>query len=445
MKNIFVWIVSIVITAACVLFILFMLLYEDALNHTQADSSNIVVVTQAPTKRPGASSIPESAPANTPAPPLTPEAASASVTFIEDAELRLPNMDENLPFGQRFNLYGLVQSTEPLVSITLTIDHMETENPLYPYVTTIMFDPAHNITSYSLEDAYSPVNKVSLNDSVYFDQLLPGRHSFTLSASTETLDNVMLVSNDFIVNEQSEWLQLYSNNFRNNYLKALAFFKEPERFLFKYKFAEGHHITTDPEWVKKYITSIEGVNERTWKVHVDAIPYFKKAARYLENTYVRVQGNGHDSGIIKLTELIKTFNGSYNSRFVTDKTFISHHAFGTAADFNAEMVPNNNDIGNHAIIKHEVGDCLKFNGIIENGRKSYYDFTYTGEWQEYYKEVPTSVINYLLYELAFYRAGFGWGYYYAHTCDAMHFTLTERDISEHSDADTGLRKVFKYE
>jgi len=445
MKNTFFWIASIVIAAACVIFIFIMLLYDDALNHTQADSSNIVFVTQSPAKQPAAPGIPEPEPAITPAPLPTPEAASALVTFIEDPELRLPNMDENLPFGQRFNLYGFVRSTEPLVSVTVTIDHVETGNPLYPYVTTITFDPAHNITSYSLEDAYSPVVKVSLNDSVDFGQLLPGRHSFTLSASTETLDNVMLVSNDFIVNEQSEWLQLYSNNFRNNYLKALAFFKEPERFLFKFKFAEGRHITIDPQWVKEYLTSIEGVNEQTWKVHVDAVPYFKKAAQYLESTYVRVQGNGHDSGIIKLSELIKTFNGSYNSRFVTDKTFISHHAFGTAADFNAYMAPNNNDFENRAVIKHEVGDCLKFNGIAEKSGKSYYDFTYTGEWQEYYKEVPTSVINYLLYELAFYRAGFGWGYYYAHTCDAMHFTLTERDISEHSDADTGLRKVFEYE
>ena len=58
--------------------------------------------------------------------------------------------------------------------------------------------------------------------------------------------------------------------------------------------------------------------------------------------------------------------------------------------------------------------------------------------------VPREIQNYLLYELAFYRAGFGWGYYFSHNCDAMHYTLTELDPALHEAEGTGLRKVFEY-
>ena len=53
-------------------------------------------------------------------------------------------------------------------------------------------------------------------------------------------------------------------------------------------------------------------------------------------------------------------------------------------------------------------------------------------------------MNYFLYELAFYRAGFAWGFYYPHTCDAMHFTLTELSPSLFTDGPYAMRKVFTY-
>ncbi len=390
-----------------------------------------LVVTHAPTETAGSVSPSDSS-------------QEVSLSFIESAELRMPGLGENLPCGQRFHLRGTVQSGEPLTGVTITIRHEQKADPLYPYTATVTFEASDHVTSYALEDTESPVGGASIDDLISCGRLLPGRHSLTLTASTVSSENITLFAAEFIVDEPSEWTPLISNNFRNNYLEALAFFKEPERFLFQYKWADGRNIITDPAWVEAYITSVTGVGGKKWQVHVDAVPYFEKAVDYLENTYVRVQGNGHDSGVIRLSKLIKAFNGSYYSRFVTEKTFVSHHAFGTAIDLNAALVPNNNDIQNHDIIRHEVRNCLAYDGIVKSGGKSYYSFTYTGEWQEYHQEVPATVLNYLLYELAFYRAGFGWGYYYPHTCDAMHFTLSERNIAEHGDADTGLRKVYAY-
>jgi len=223
----------------------------------------------------------------------------------------------------------------------------------------------------------------------------------------------------------------------------LDFFGDKSHFLFEYKWNEARSITIDPEWVEKYIVSMPGLAGKKWRVHADALPYFREAIEYVESTYVRVQGNGHDSGIIRLDKLVKSSNGTYVPRYVTDRTFISHHSFGTAVDINAYTEPNNNVLENRDIIRSEVGK-LTYNGIKEKDGHKYYDFSYAGDWPDYYREVPTSVMNYLLYELAFYRAGFGWGYYYLNTCDGMHFTLTERDVSEFSEPKTGLRKVYDY-
>ena len=60
------------------------------------------------------------------------------------------------------------------------------------------------------------------------------------------------------------------------------------------------------------------------------------------------------------------------------------------------------------------------------------------------KRVPEPLMNYLLYELAFYRAGFSWGLYYPHTCDAMHFSLSELSPSYFEEGPYAMRKVFSY-
>ncbi len=109
------------------------------------------------------------------------------------------------------------------------------------------------------------------------------------------------------------------------------------------------------------------------------------------------------------------------------------------------MYPNHNVLSNHELIGNDVRYALTYNGILtdKNGQQ-YYDFTYTGNYKAKYKGVPTTIVNYLLYELAFYRAGFQWGFYYETACDGMHFMLSEKDINRHMDSDVGLRKVYEY-
>ena len=373
-----------------------------------------------------------------------PPASTPAVTFIESGEMPLPGPEENLQFGQRFNLSGTVYTTEPITSVSVVIRSEEPDETPEVYETTVTFNAADDVLSYLLEDAATEQG-LSLSDLASFDALPSGRYEMTLMVSTVSADGLPAISTRFTVDEPSEWLHLTANCFHNNYSLALRFFGDPERFLFRYQWADGRLIITDPNWVKKFIVSIKGVHGQTWKVHIDAVPHFEQALAYLNGTFVRVEGNGHDSGVIRLADLIASFNGAYYSRFVSDRTYISHHALGTAIDFNAHLTPNNNAAENRDIIRNEVKNHLVYNGIIENGEKDYYDFTYTGNWPEYYRDVPTSVMNDLLYELAFFRAGFGWGYFYPHTSDAMHFTLTERDTAEFSLSETGLRKVFIYE
>ncbi|MEZ4509046.1 MAG: M15 family metallopeptidase [Eubacteriales bacterium] len=136
---------------------------------------------------------------------------------------------------------------------------------------------------------------------------------------------------------------------------------------------------------------------------------------------------------------------TYVPRFQSNLGYISHHTLGTAIDVNDDMYPNKNKSSNHDIIGDDVKNHLVYNGIQtdETGVR-YYDFTYDGSYPARYLKVPKTIVNYLLYELAFFRAGFEWGYYYETTCDAMHFMLTENDINRHMHSDIGLRKVYAY-
>ena len=143
-------------------------------------------------------------------------------------------------------------------------------------------------------------------------------------------------------------------------------------------------------------------------------------------------------------ELVDKY-AAYVPRFQSNLEYLSHHTLGTAIDVNDNMYPNQNIPRNHDLIGGEVKNHLVYNGIKtdENGIK-YYDFTYDGTYPAKYKKIPKSILNYLVYELAFFRAGFEWGFYYETTCDAMHFMLTENDRNRHMHTDIGLRKVYEY-
>ncbi|MBR0139094.1 MAG: M15 family metallopeptidase, partial [Firmicutes bacterium] len=203
-------------------------------------------------------------------------------------------------------------------------------------------------------------------------------------------------------------------------------------------------IKIDSAWEDARMINVVTPAGDKWKVHRKAASYYEDAINYLDCTFIRVRGEA-DSGVIRLWDLVSTFDGTLNIRFVYGRRFVSHHAFGTAIDLNSSMDPNWTDLSNRELILTEVRDHLSYNGIktADNGTE-YYDFTYDGNQETDGNNVPMTVVNYLLYELAFYRAGFHWGFYYDHTCDAMHFGLSEMPASIHDTSSRSLRKVYTY-
>ncbi len=213
--------------------------------------------------------------------------------------------------------------------------------------------------------------------------------------------------------------------------------------MFRYKRAEDRQITVDSKWKDEHFVEVLFPDEKKRTVHRKAEADFQHAVNYLQNVYVHVGGT-YNSEIIPLWSLVSSFDGIMNTRFVTGREFVSHHSFGTAIDLNACMEVNKDQLNNRELIFDEVHEHLIYNGIKKNGNYTYYDFTYNGTYPETYCDVPETVINYLLYELAFYRSGFSWGYYYPHICDGMHFSLSDMDPDIHNSSDRSLRKVYTY-
>lgn len=397
--------------------------------------------TPAPTAAPTAA--PTTAPTQGPTPSPVPQPdPNAGISFSESSSLPLPSLNEDVPYGQPFCFGGVVTSSAPLLSVTAVITASNGQN----ISKSVTFGASDNVLSVELVDRTFPkTGNASLTYKVKFEELPAGNYVFSLYASSTASSNVLLKASQFrIVN--SEWRRLISNNLRNNYAYALSFFGSRDQFMFLYKWGEGRNITTESGWVENHMTSVTSPTGGRWYVHNKAKPYYEQAINYLNNTFVRVTwSNGaHDSGVIRLRELIRSFDGTLNTRFVSDRTFVSHHSFGTAIDLNASMDANVNNIANRNVIRDEVRDRLAYNGIKQQGGVSYYEFTYSGTHSSTYNGVPTTVINYLLYELAFFRAGFNWGYYYLHTCDGMHFGLSEMSADIHNTSSRSLRKVYSY-
>ena len=282
----------------------------------------------------------------------------------------------------------------------------------------------------------------SLTAKTRFEDLAAGSYTFSLYASTTASAGVLLRSNQFKV-VRSEWIQLISNNLRNNYAYALSFFGSRSEFMFRYKWGEGRNITVEQSWLNSHFTAVTNPAGKKWYVHSRAKAGFERALGYLADSYVHVGGT-YDSGVVRLWDLVSSFDGILNTRFVTDRTFVSHHSFGAAIDLNASMDANRNVLSNRALILSEVREHLVYNGIKTANGVRYYDFTYNGSYGKTHRGIPQTVVNYLLYELAFFRAGFGWGYYYDHACDGMHFTLSEMNCDIHNTSPRSLRKVYQY-
>lgn len=360
--------------------------------------------------------------------------------FVPCDTLPFLTSDTVVPFREDFNLHGTVDADSPITSVSVTITQEGSTRGYYPYERTVTFDPAANRRTYALTSADTLEGK-SLDTLVSMTQLSAGENLLTLSVTTEAQpEPVKLAEVPFTV-EKMHRMPLTVNHFSDNYFRVCDFFQgETEKFLFAYIRRGSRSIGTNEEWRTENI-----VVSPLGRVNKAALPYFEKANAYLESTYVRVSGTRGDSGVLLLKDLIEHISGPYVPRFQSGGTYVSHHALGTAIDVNPYTYPNTNSQSNWARIDDEVKQNLVYNGIAtaEDGRQ-YYDFTYSGAYKANIKKVPTPLVNYLLYELAFYRAGFNWGHYFEHTSDAMHFTLTESEYYIHSDPDRGLRKVFAY-
>lgn len=386
------------------------------------------------------------APKPTAIPSPSPTAHIPSVlTFDESVDDPLPVTDSILAYGRGYKLRGTVQSNYPLTSVSLEITCAYSEDLRYPYVKSVSFDPENAVYSYPLDDALTKEG-VSLDSLTQFSALDIGIHTLRLFATSEgQLTPEKIFETKFYI-LSDEWNTISKADFSNNsYETALNFFKEKEAFLYRYQWVDARYIVADPAWEDEYIISYDCLPGRElWRIHKTALPYYKVASYYLNHVHVRVSGTNGDSGVLLLRDLIDTYNGSYCSRFTTSEKYISHHAFGTATDLNGGMGANDMQKENVELINTEVRDFLSYNGIKTEDGVTYYDYTYTGDsliWT--YQSIPETIINYILYELAFYRAGFQWGHYYVSTSDGMHFTLTDNIRISH-DGNDGLRKVFSY-
>ena len=365
-----------------------------------------------------------------------------SLIFRGDSLNPLPEDGAVLALGQSLSIGGTVYSNYPLDSVNVTITCSHNNQKPYPYKNTVHFKK-QTTGVYTLTDAANDEG-TSLSSLVDFSKLLVGVHTLKINASVKGTRSIELFRCTFYV-LGDEWEMITKEKFPDSYPEALKFFGSDERFLYRYQWVNGRYIVADPEWEKTYITEITGYpNEMPWLMHVDAVPYFEKAFEYLENSSVRVHGTNGDTGVIKAIALITEYNGCYVSRFTSSLKAVSHHTFGTAVDLNASMEPNKNNEKNHAVIANDVKDHLVYNGILEEDGVRYYDFTYNGSYRCDPNGVPETCVNYLLYELGFFRAGFDWAYYYKSTSDAMHFCLSEFVTHKHDDKKYGLRKVYEY-
>lgn len=394
-------------------------------------------VSAAPTEEPHYTPAPTQTPEPTPTPEPTFEPVPA---FTFEASLSMP-LPEKYPLhkGMKCTIDGVVKTEKPLVRLwaqTLS----SKGKVLDGYEMT--FDPTENITEYRLLDETFSNDISCFAEGLSFQKLPVGTHTFILSAEDADGRTQVLSETQFTV-EDTGWYQLIPNQLRCNYEQALAFFGSEERFLFKFKFREGRSITLNSEWSKAYVSTCQGLNGSQWTVHADAVPYFEQACRYLETTYIRLHTGKTDSGPVLLGDLVE-MDGTMVRRFTNDGAFVSHHSLGTAVDINAHTTSNKNKYSNRERIYTEVSQYLTYNGITETDGVQCYDFTYTGTKGDRKKGIPEVLVNYFLYELAFYRAGFSWGVYYPHTSDAMHFTLTELSPALFESGPQAMRKVYTY-
>lgn len=365
------------------------------------------------------------------------------IRFQPDPEVPLIQEGEELIRGVDFNIRGSVYSDSPITSVTASMTSLGDGQSV---TQTDTFDPTENILGYSLDTKVDHSARKGLNSFFDISKLPAGRYQFTLIATSEAQPEPVTLYNVECSISTLDDMFLTQNNFDGSYSRVYTFFKgDTSKFLFQYWIRDGRNISTDSEWREATI-----VESSLGRVNIDAVPYFNLANYYLENTYVCVTIINHktnrqtDGRVTLLSDLISK-KTTYVPRFQSNLQYISRHTLGLAIDVNDDMYPNKNIITNQELIGIDVRDHLIYNGIKTSADGvQYYDFTYDGSYSSRFERVPKTIINYLLYELAFFRAGFQWGYYYEGACDGMHFGLEEYDINRHMYSDIGLRKIYVY-
>lgn len=366
-----------------------------------------------------------------------------SVHFQASLENPLIAEGEQLQKRLDFNIRGSVYSNSALTGVTASFESLGEAKGC---VVNVTFDPAANVRGYSLENDELNTEKKALDTLFDISGLSAGRYRFTLSATTADEPSPVKLYTAECAIIDTKRLELTQNKFDDNYLEAYRFFGgDLDKFILHYSLKDTRSIATENDWRNTYI-----VESSLGRVHKDAVPYFEAANHYLENTYVCVtlvnaKSGKQTAGRLTLLKDLISKETTYVPRFQSNLQYVSHHTLGTAIDVNDDMYPNKNIVTNHELIGTDVKEHLLYNGIktADDGRQ-YYDFTYNGSYSAKFERVPKTIINYLLYELAFYRAGFQWGYYYETACDAMHFVLSEMDINRHLHSDIGLRKIYEY-
>ncbi len=373
------------------------------------------------------------------------------IRFQPCYEVPMPVNDEKLQKGLDYNLHGSLYTNSPLTNVTASF--VPAGGTGKGVTGSVTFDPAANITAYSLVSKDEPLEKAALDSLVDISGLSAGKYTFTLTATSVAQSSpvTLYTASVQIQNTESkEGYLLTQNKFDDNYSEAIRFFEgDTSQFLFRYWFRgsgdEGRDISTATDWRESHL-----VDTSLGRAHIKAAPYFEKAYEYLTNTYIAVDvlrstGEVRPGKVIQLFKLIEGDCTPYVPRFQSNLEYVSHHTLGTAADVNDRMLPNMNIITNHDVIGDDVRNNLDYLGIKEDEKgQKYYSFFYSGDYRKAFQRVPKSIINYLLYELAFYRAGFEWGYYYETACDAMHFMLSENDPYKFMDSEIGMRKVYTY-
>jgi len=366
--------------------------------------------------------------------------APSPILLVPEEGLPLPCQAYPLTEKRAFVFGGTVVSEAPLIRVSVMVSDGAGAVLLSAEAEP---DPATEAaTRFPLWDSTYPFADESLSGRMDFSALKPGTYTFTLTAASAPAGEVTLYAAPFTVAPVSALHTLIPNDLRGTYPAAAALLGD-DALPFTYQTGTYRQIQIDNRWVSQNITSISTPFGGEWRVNRAAAPRFEQALRYMSTTYIHVGGKW-DSGILRLNRLVHSYAGPYIARQEENSPFLSPHVLGLAVDLNQNIGPNIAAPDNWAVFCKEISENLIYNGIREKNGYRYYDFTYIGNWGTAYERVPTIVQNYLLYELAFYRAGFFWGVYYDHTCDASHFALGEHDPDIHSDSPLALRKVFEY-